>query len=80
MLTIGRRSLAQLGAGILGGTPIAGWGLSILKGDGEITTQSPVALALVVGVGVMVLIGVLACTVPTLRALRIMPTEALRES
>ncbi len=28
---------------------------------------------------VMAVIGLLACTAPTLRALRIMPTEALRE-
>ena len=32
-----------------------------------------------VGAIAMLLIGTLACTAPTLRALRIMPTEALRE-
>ena len=40
--------------------------------------HSPFLITLVVGVSVMLLIGMLACTVPTLRALKIMPTEALQ--
>jgi hypothetical protein len=41
----------------------------------------PVVLGstLALGVGVMILIAVIACTAPTLRALRIMPDVALRE-
>ena len=35
-------------------------------------------LALIVGMSVMGLIGVVACTAPLLRALRIAPTEALK--
>ena len=36
-------------------------------------------IAFILGACVMVLIGMLACTAPALRALRIMPTEALRD-
>jgi len=78
VFTVARRSLAQLGVGMLLGMPIAGGLMAIFKVEFG-STNSPVVGALVLGGGVMVLIGVLACTVPTLRALRIMPTEALRE-
>ena len=42
-------------------------------------TEGSFLSALIAGVGVMVVIGMIAFTVPTLRVLRIMPTEALRE-
>ena len=45
---------------------------------GWIPTHSPFALALLAGIGVVVLIGLPACVAPTLRALRIMPTEAMK--
>ncbi len=58
-------------------TPFAGWIFAErARVTGEIPTQSPLLLTIAVGVVVMVLIGGLACTAPTLRALRIMPTEA----
>ena len=76
--TIARRSIAQIGVGVLVGIPIAGGLLAFLKRELG-STNSPFVVALALGVGVMVLIGMLACTAPTLRALRIMPTEALRE-
>jgi len=79
VFTIARRTLVQLGMGILIGMPLAGWILFQLKSLGRIPTHSPVLLTALVGMGVMVLIGALACTVPTVRALRIMPTEALRD-
>ena len=40
--------------------------------------SAPLGVTLVQGVGVMVVIAMLACGAPTLRALRITPTEALR--
>ena len=80
MFNVARRSLAQLGGGVLLGTAVVG-GLfiEIEKVTGRIPIDSPLLFTLILGVSVMVLIGVPACTVPTLRALRIMPTEALRE-
>jgi len=78
VFTIARRSLMQLGIGLILGMPIAWWLLLVMKlGMGRLPTHSPLALALSVGVGVMVLIGLLACVAPTRRALKIMPTEAL---
>ena len=79
VFTIAKRAFAQLGLGILLGMPIVAGLLYALKGVGRISTQSPILLTFLVGACVMVLIGTLACTAPTLRALRIMPTEALRE-
>jgi hypothetical protein len=40
---------------------------------------SPRLLALLSGLCLMATVGALGCTVPLRRALRIMPTEALRE-
>ena len=78
VFTIARRSLMQLGIGLILGMPIAWRLLLVMKlGMGRLPTHSPLALALSVGVGVMVLIGLLACVAPTRRALKIMPTEAL---
>ena len=79
VFTVARRSLAQLGAGICIGMPIAGWILLELKNVGRIQTHSAFFLTVAVGVSVMTVIGALACTAPTLRVLRIMPTEALRD-
>ena len=79
VLTIAKRALVQLGLGILIGMPLVAWILSALQGVGRIQAQSPILLTLVAGVSVMAVIGTLACSAPTLRALRIMPTEALRE-
>ncbi len=78
VFTIARRALVQLGVGVLLGMLIAGWLLSVYKSETG-SAYSPVIVALILGVGVTVVIGVPACTAPTLRALRIQPTEALRE-
>ncbi len=78
MFAIARRSLAQLGVGMFLGIPIAGGLIAMLKIEFG-STNSPIVGALVLGGSVMALIGMLACVAPTLRALRIMPTEALRE-
>jgi len=79
VFTVAKRALVQLGVGIVLGVGVAAWILSEFASSGRIPTESPLLLSLILGVGVMVVIGVLACTAPTLRALRIMPTEALRD-
>ncbi len=79
MFTIARRSLAQLGVGILVGAPIARVAVALGSDTVQNATPSPFLLTFAVSGIVMVLIGVLACTARTLRALRIMPAEALRE-
>lgn len=77
--TIARRAVLQLGIGALVGMGIAmGFMSNLLDGSTTVPTNSPVALALLVGSGVMILVGGLACVAPTLRALRIRPTEALQ--
>jgi predicted permease len=77
--TVSGRSLAQLGVGALLGVAVSWWLLSVLKyGAGWIPAYSPLALAFLAATGVVTLIGVPACMAPTLRALRIDPTEAMR--
>ncbi len=58
--------------------PVAGV-LSVVMRNEFGSTSSPIVLVLVLGGSAVALIGILACITPTLRALRIMPTEALRE-
>ena len=53
--------------------------IEIERVTGQIPIDSPLLFTLILGGSVTVLIGLLACLAPTLRALRIMPTEALRE-
>jgi putative ABC transport system permease protein len=76
--TVARRAIAQLAIGVVLGMVSAVWILSEFRAAGRIPTNSPVLLTLMIGAGVMGLIGVIACAAPTLRALRVMPTEALR--
>jgi len=76
-LDVARRALTQIALGVMIGTPIA-WRFFVgLRNEGF--EGSAVLMALVPGVSVMIIVGLLACTVPTLRALRIMPTEALQD-
>lgn len=75
---IGRRATLQLLAGVALGSVFGTWTV------GEVAGQSKLAVgsvgAVVAGVAVAVTIfGALACLAPTLRGLRIQPTEALRE-
>lgn len=77
--TIARRSVTQLALGVLLGMPIAWRLLFELQRDlDRLQGQSPLLLPLASGIGAMVLIGLIACVVPTRRALRITPTEAFR--
>jgi hypothetical protein len=75
---VARRSLMQLGIGAALGTPIAWWALSS-TGDDLPGIATRFAASLLPGLAVMLVIGLVACTAPTLRALRVTPTEALKE-
>jgi putative ABC transport system permease protein len=80
ILQIARRSLLQIGAGVVIGTPLSYMMLRSFKENrGWDMLGSPLLLALLIGLGLMATVGALGCTVPLRRALRIMPTEALRE-
>ena len=77
---VATRAVVQIGAGVLLGLPFAGalcYEFLELTGSGR-SVPGAVAMALGLGVSVMLLVSVTACTVPTLRALRIAPTDALR--
>ena len=77
-LTIARRSLMQLGIGVLIGMPLAGaWLASNNTEFGS--DHSPYLVGPGMGLAVLVLVATLACAGPTLRALRIAPTQALRD-
>ena len=80
-LAVALRSLTQLGLGILLGMPMARWMFLTTAADqgNAASGYSASVFVLLLGVGLLVLIGTLACVAPTLRALRITPTEALRE-
>lgn len=75
---IGRAAL-QLAAGV--GLGVVGSAVMLwqLVGDPLVRPQNPFAVLLPLAFGTL-LVGALACVVPTLRGLRIQPTEALRES
>jgi predicted permease len=79
LVTIARRALLQLVAGVLAGVALAYWIASDLL-EGESTTGVPLQVMVAGFAALMLGIGLLACLVPTLRGLRIRPVEALRES
>ena len=73
--TIAQRAAVQLTVGVMLGVPAALY----LFGE-ETTTKAPdQSLVITSVVAGTILVGMLACLVPTLRGLRIQPTEALRE-
>jgi hypothetical protein len=73
VLTVARRAVAQLALGVLIGLPLA---ILLLDDGGPRYVGAARTLAL--GVAVILVVGVAACTGPTLRALRVHPGEALR--
>ena len=74
LASIFRRPLTQVGLGVLAGAGLIG--ALLLAAAGSI---SPKAAAMLVGYSVFMLgVCLLACIVPTRRALRVEPTEALR--
>jgi predicted permease len=77
---VARRAIVQIGIGVLIGLPFAGalsYEFLELTGSGS-SVFGAVAMASVLGLSVMLLVSLTACTVPTLRALRIAPIDALR--
>lgn len=76
--TIGRRAAIQLAAGALIGMPLAVLIFFQVQNQHDASTPGAFAMALAPGVAAMLLIGLIACTAPLLRALRIMPTVAMR--
>jgi hypothetical protein len=79
---VATRAVAQIGAGVLLGLPFAGavgYEFLELTGSGA-SVPGAVAMASVLGVSVLLLVSLTACTAPTLRALRIAPMDALRKS
>jgi len=75
VFAVAKRAMVQLGAGVLLGMPVAGYLFTLEHPD---STYGAILVALAPGVAVMVVVGLLACGAPTLRALRVVPTEALR--
>jgi ABC-type antimicrobial peptide transport system permease subunit len=78
-MQVARRAISQIALGVALGLPLAG---SIFF---EMQEQSAapsawlaIGLALAQGVGILLLVGLAACLVPTRRALRISPVEALK--
>ena len=77
---VATRAVVQIGTGVLFGLPFAGalsYEFLELTGSGG-SVPGAVAMASVIGVSVLLLVSLTACTVPTLRALRIAPMDALR--
>lgn len=72
---VARRAIVQLAVGVAVGMPIAGYLFSVEYPGSPLGVM---VAALAPGLGVLLAVGVVACGAPTLRALRIMPTEALR--
>jgi putative ABC transport system permease protein len=76
VLTITRRGAVQLGLGALCGVPLA---IFLFTGLSDGPQQASDLLTLLPGILAVLAIGALACAAPARRALRIPPTEALRD-
>ena len=77
---VSARAVVQIGTGVLLGLPFAGalcYEFLELTGTGGSVPRA-LAMASVLGLSVILLVSLAACTVPTLRALRIAPVDALR--
>jgi len=77
--TIARRAALQLLAGVALGSVLASWIAREVTTDGEFAIDNVPGLIAAVAAGVIVF-SALACLQPTLRGLRIQPTEALTDS
>jgi predicted permease len=79
VMTIARRTLVQLLAGVALGCIFGWWIVGQITEDAEFAIDNVPGLIAAVAAAVVVF-SALACLSPTLRGLRIQPTEALRES
>lgn len=77
---ISGRAMFQLGVGTLLGIPLASRAFFEIRRDAGAASPAldSLFLALLLGIGVTLLISLVACAPATLRALRIEPTDALR--
>ena len=80
LMTLLRRSLAQIAIGALIGMPLAGRLLFEVRRDAGSGSSGLLAAALALGPGLLIVtvIGIFSCAGPARRALRIEPAEALR--
>jgi ABC-type antimicrobial peptide transport system permease subunit len=79
LLTILRRSLVQIGVGAAIGLPIAARFVFELTGtpDGSGSVSQSMAIALGLSTGIVLLVGLTSCLVPTRRILAIQASEAM---
>jgi ABC-type antimicrobial peptide transport system permease subunit len=78
---VARRAVVQIGVGVLIGLPFAGalcYEFLEVTGSGQ-SVPAAVLMASALGLVVMLLVSLTACTVPTMRALRIAPVDAVRK-
>jgi hypothetical protein len=81
VMQVARRAFVQIAIGVVLGMLLTGTVLFELLRDAN-PTGSPrlaVVLSLLPGVAILVVIALVSCAAPTLRALRISPVEALRQ-
>jgi ABC-type antimicrobial peptide transport system permease subunit len=79
LLTILQRSLIQIGLGAAIGLPIAARSVFELTAtDGAGSVSRSVALAVGLSAGIVMLVGLASCLVPTRRILAIQASEAMR--
>lgn len=80
LLTILKRPLVQIGVGAMIGLPVAARFLFELTGETEAGGSAPRAMAAALGlsVGIVLLVGVISCLLPTRRVLAIEASEAMR--
>ncbi len=80
VVTVLRRSLTQIGLGGLIGVPVAGWMVYALTGGAEAGSSLLGSMLVAVGLaaGIVLVVGVCSCLVPTRRVLAVQASEAMR--
>jgi hypothetical protein len=76
--TVGRRAGLQLGIGVLAGMPLAGRFFYLTQENPATGWATVAAGAVLPGIGVLLLLASVACAAPLARALRVLPTVAMR--
>ncbi len=80
VVTVLRRSLTQIGLGGLIGVPVAGWMVYALTGGAEAGSSLLGSMLVAVGLaaGIVLVVGLCSCLVPTRRVLAVEASEAMR--